>query len=103
VRGWRRKKSDPQEPSDHALGRSRGGFSTKIHLLCDGQGLPLHFNLSAGQANESTVLDELLIGADARLVDEDDQPIAWPLAMGGDRAYRANWIDEYLLDLGIQR
>ncbi len=22
------------EPADHALGRSRGGFSTKIHLAC---------------------------------------------------------------------
>ena len=102
MRGRRRKKSDPEEPRDHALGRSRGGYSTKIHLLCDGQGLPLHFHLSAGQANESTVLDEVLVGADARLVDDDGQPIAWPLALGGDRAYRANWIDEYLLELGIQ-
>src|SRR3954452_1480334 len=30
------KQKDPEEPSDHALGRSRGGFSTKIHILCDG-------------------------------------------------------------------
>jgi transposase len=102
VRGGRWKKSDSQEPGDHALGRSRGGFSTKIHLLCDGQGLPLHFHLTAGQANESTVMDELLVGADAALLDPEGQPIAWPLALGGDRAYRANWIDEYLLDLGIQ-
>jgi transposase len=102
MRGRRWKKSDPEEPGDHALGRSRGGFSTKIHILCDGQGLPLHFHLTAGQTNESTVLDELLVGADALLLDEDGQRIAWPFALGGDRAYRANWIDEYLLDLGIQ-
>src|SRR5205807_3568260 len=24
------------EPDDHALGRSQGGFGSKIHLLCDG-------------------------------------------------------------------
>jgi transposase len=102
MRRRRWKKSDPEEPSDHALGRSRGGFSTKIHLLCDAQGLPLHFHLTAGQVNESTVLDEVLIGADTSLLDEAGQPIAWPLALGGDKAYRANWIDAYLLDLGIQ-
>jgi len=32
------KESDPDEPDDHALGRSRGGFSTKVHLLCDRHG-----------------------------------------------------------------
>lgn len=29
-----------------ALGRSRGGLSTKIHMLCDGLGLPLKFILT---------------------------------------------------------
>jgi hypothetical protein len=39
-------KSDPKEPEDHALGRSRCGFSTKIHLACDANGLPLHFEIT---------------------------------------------------------
>src|SRR5262245_3626126 len=26
------------EPADHALGRSRGGFGTKVHLVCDSSG-----------------------------------------------------------------
>jgi transposase len=99
-RRW--KKNDAEEPSDHALGRSRGGFSTKIHLLCDGNGLPLHFQLTAGQTHESSVLDELLMGADACLLDEEGERIAWPFAIGGDKGYRANWIDQYLLDLGIR-
>ncbi|WP_242894522.1 IS5 family transposase, partial [Actinomadura litoris] len=25
----------PGEPDDHALGRSRGGFTTKVHLACE--------------------------------------------------------------------
>lgn len=98
----RRKKRDPEEPDDHALGRGRGGFSTKIHILCDGDGNPLHFTLTAGQANESTVFDTVLEQADAELRDGNDQPIAWPVALGADKAYRANWIDEYLNELGVQ-
>ena len=97
----RRKKRDPEEPADHALGRSRGGFSTKIHILCDGKGYPLHFHLTPGQVHESTVLDTVLIGADADLCNGNGQPIAWPAALSGDKGYRADWIDEYLLDLGI--
>jgi transposase len=99
---WRgRKKKDPEEPTDHALGRSRGGFSTKIHILCDGHGHPLHFHLTPGQAHDSTVLDTVLEGADATLCDTNDDPIAWPLALAGDKGYRADWIDQYLMDLGI--
>jgi putative transposase len=29
------------EPADHAIGRSRGGLSTKIHQFVDGHGYPL--------------------------------------------------------------
>ncbi len=36
------------------------------------------------------------------LTDIDGNPIAWPVALGGDKGYRADWIDQYLLDLGIQ-
>jgi hypothetical protein len=38
-----------EEPVNHALGRSRGGLTTKIHLVCDGHGHPLAFELSPGQ------------------------------------------------------
>lgn len=100
--GRRWKKGDPEEPLDHALGRSRGGFSTKIHVLCDGNGLPLGFHLTPGQTHESTVLDELLVKADACLLDEAGERVPWPFALGGDKGYRADWIDQHLIDLGIQ-
>ena len=35
-----------------ALGRSRGGFTTKLHARCDGQGRPLCFVLTPGQAHD---------------------------------------------------
>ena len=97
-----RKKRGAEEPADHALGRSRGGFTTKIHLLCDGKGHPLHFHLTAGQAHDSTALVALLDGADERLHDSDGVPVAWPVALGGDKGYRADWIDQTLIALGIQ-
>ena len=34
------------------MGRSRGGLSTKIHMLCDQEGLPLDFIISAGQESD---------------------------------------------------
>ena len=37
---------------EQALGRSRGGFSTKIHIVVDGLGNPLDFVLTAGQAHD---------------------------------------------------
>ncbi len=43
-----------------------------------------------------------MIGADAHLIDEEGEPIAWPVALAGDKGYRADWIDEYLLDLDIK-
>ncbi len=76
-------------------------MSTKIHLLCDRQGHPLTFRLTAGQVHEASVLDGVLMGADAQLFDDDGEPIAWPVALAGDKGYRADWIDDYLLELGI--
>lgn len=64
-------------------------------------GHPLHFCLTPGQAHESTVLDILLEDADERLLDGQGQRVAWPVALGGDKGYRADWIDEYLLALDV--
>ena len=37
-----------------ALGRSKGGFTTKIHALVDALGNPLKFILTPGQRHEIT-------------------------------------------------
>ena len=58
-------------------------------------------HLTAGQTHESTVLDTLLIGADEQLFDAEGEPVAWPVALAGDKGYRADWIDDYLIGLGI--
>ena len=54
--GSRRKRGQ----DDQALGRSRGGFSTKIHLKVDLDGLPLAFHLTGGEASDSRNFEILL-------------------------------------------
>jgi transposase len=80
-----------REPPDHALGRSRGGISTKIHQLVDGRGRPLVIDVTAGQAGDSTMLAPLLsqlaVARPGR-----GRPRTRPVAVLGDKAYssRAN-------------
>ena len=52
------------EQADQALGRSRGGFSTKIHATVDGLGNPLRLQLTAGQRHDITVADEMIVDLD---------------------------------------
>lgn len=47
-------------------------------------------------------MDTLLEEADGCLFDGNGQCVAWPVALAGDKGYRANWIDDFLIDLGIQ-
>jgi transposase len=48
-----------------ALGRSRGGFSTKIHILVDALGNPVEFLLTAGQEADVTQGEPLIDGHQA--------------------------------------
>jgi len=36
------------------------------------------------------------------MFDADGGPIPWPIALAGDGGYRADWIDQYLLDLELR-
>jgi transposase len=58
----RRLKRGLLEPEEEALGRSRGGFSTKVHLACDGKGRPLSVIVTPGQRHGSTQLQRLIDG-----------------------------------------
>lgn len=51
-------KKDSQ--NENALGRSKGGFTTKIHALVDGLGNPLKFILTPGQKHDVTQADALI-------------------------------------------
>lgn len=48
------------EPQDHAIGRSRGGLTTKIHALFDGNMRPLVMLLGPGQGGDSPMFENLM-------------------------------------------
>ena len=48
--------------SAQALGRSRGGFSTKVHVSVDGLGNPLRFTLTPGPQHDITPAAALVSG-----------------------------------------
>jgi transposase len=50
------------EPADHALGRSRGGWTTKLHLACEQGGRPLSMLLTAGHRGDSPQFAAVLAG-----------------------------------------
>jgi transposase len=49
---------------DEAIGRSRGGFSTKINAVVDALGNPLRFILTGGQVHDSKQAEALIEGFD---------------------------------------
>jgi transposase len=53
------------------LGRSRGGFGTKIHVAVNGLGLPVKLVLTPGQAADVTQAETLLEGAPFEVVIAD--------------------------------
>ena len=76
---------------DQAIGRSRGGLSTKIHALVDALGNPLGFFLTGGQAHDLAGADQLLPSMQAETLIADkafdaDERVLVPLAAAGKTA-----------------
>ena len=88
------------EPPDHAIGRSRGGLSTKIHQLVDGAGRPLVVLLTPGQAGDSPMFLPLM--AQLRVRSPSGRPRTRPERVRGDKAYSSRAIRGHLRDRGIQ-
>jgi len=74
------------EPADHALGRSRGGLSTKIHHLTDGKGRPLVMLVAPGQGGDSPMFAHLLAALSVPRVGPG-RPRTRPDRVLGDKAY----------------
>src|SRR5436305_8783878 len=87
MRCWRFKKSGDQEAQ--ALGRSRGGFSTKIHIAVDALGNPLRLILTAGQRHDSPQA--------AALIDRFE-----PQVLIADKGYDSDPLLESVQALGIE-
>jgi transposase len=84
ARGWRKRGTQNQ-----AIGRSRGGLSSKIHLAVRGLGLPVRCLLTAGQRHDILKAAELI----------DGLPVAQVM---GDTAYDADHFREKIAAIGAQ-
>ena len=79
----------PKKSEKQAIGRSRGGFSSKIHITVDALGNPLRFRLSPGQVHDIKQASELVRGfAFQRVI--------------ADRGYAAKNFVGSLLERGIE-
>src|SRR5690606_6483961 len=74
----------------NALGRSRGGFTSKIHARSDNQGRPLGFILTGGEASDYIAAEPLMT-----------IPVATPKALLADKGYDGDRFRESLLIRGI--
>lgn len=90
------------EPPEHALGYSRGGFGTKVHLLIESHGIVVGIYLTGGQRNEckafAPLMDHLL------LTHHRDRPF-WPRKMAGDKGYSypevRGWLERHKIQAVI--
>ena len=74
-----------------ALGRSRGGFTSKIHCLGDARGRPVAFELTPGEAADCKSYDTLI-----------NLPEQTPDALLADKAYDSDAIRDDLKKRGIK-
>lgn len=89
------------EPCDHGLGRSRGGFTTKLHLAVEQGQKPLSIVITAGQRGDSPqfepVLDKVRV---PRL--GPGRPRVRPDRVSADKAYASRRNRAYLRRRGIR-
>jgi transposase len=84
----RRKRGNQKQ---EALGRSRGGFSTKIHLRTNANGEPLTFDVTGGEAHEVKGYEALIELHDVA-----------PDRLLGDKGYDSDAIRDDLTKRGIE-
>ncbi|MFD1079558.1 IS5 family transposase [Longispora fulva] len=89
------------EPNDHGLGRSRGGWTTKIHLAIEQGQRPLSIVITAGQAGDSPQFEMVL--EQIRVVRPGvGRPRTRPDRVLADKAYSSRSNRAYLRRRGIK-
>ena len=89
------------EPADHALGRSRGGWTTKLHLACEQGRKPLSLVVTGGQRGDSpqfaTVLGRIRVVRPG-----GGRPRTRPDRVLADKAYSSKANRDHLRRRGIR-
>src|SRR5262245_9010041 len=90
-----------RDPETEALGRSRGGFSTKVHLRAEGDGQLMTRVLTPGQRHEAVVFEPLMeSGAIKRR--GPGRPKRRPYRVIGDKGYSSGKIRQYARQHGMR-
>ena len=84
-----------------ALGRSRGGFSTKLHLKAEGTGKPMAVAITPGQRHESAAFGGLLRRGAVKRPGRG-RPKVRPRRVAGDKGYSSRAIRAGLRRRGIR-
>jgi transposase len=84
-----------------ALGRSRGGFSTKIHVRAEGGGKPMAFALSGGERHESLYVEALLAADPVRRGGRGRPRVRPGQVVGDDKGYSYRTVRDALASRGI--
>ncbi|TDQ00691.1 transposase [Labedaea rhizosphaerae] len=90
-----------EEPADHALGRSRGGWTTKLHLACEQGQKPLSLVLTGGQRGDSPQFIPVLASIRVPRLD-GGRPRTRPDRVLADKAYTSKANRDYLRRRGIK-
>nr|WP_234018683.1 IS5 family transposase [Streptomyces sp. SID8377] len=89
------------EPGDHGPGRSRGGFTTKVHLAVERGQNPMSIVVTAGQRGDSpqfeTVLERVRVPRPG-----PGSPRTRPRRVRADKAYASRGNRAYLRRRGIR-
>ncbi|WP_327597049.1 IS5 family transposase [Streptomyces chartreusis] len=83
-----------------ALGRSRGGLTSKIHLACDAFGRPLAFVVTGGNTNDCTQFTTVMEAIRVPRVGPG-RPRTRPSHVIGDKGYSSRAIRTWLRRRGI--
>ncbi|MBG0819340.1 IS5 family transposase [Planomonospora sp. ID91781] len=89
------------EPDDHALGRSRGGWTTKLHLACEQGQKPLAVVITAGQRGDAPQFHAVLEGIRVPR-SGPGRPRTRPDRVRADKAYSSRAIRAYLRRRGVR-
>ena len=89
------------DPATEALGRSQGGFSTKVHLRAEGGGKLLTLLLTPGQQHEVTVFEQLLEQGAVKRPGRG-RPRVRPDRVVGDKGYTGRRYRAYCRRRGIR-
>ena len=77
---------------ENGLGRSRGGYSTKIHIVCEPKGIPLGVTVTHGQKSEAPEFPNVMDAIPIKLYRKSQRP----KALAGDKAYSSKAIRTWL-------